>query len=69
MGILKLIVVVLVVWLGFSLFKKIRKPSVKTDAKSSSSKMLACSVCKTHIPENEAIIQDGKVYCSKEHLE
>ena len=69
MGILKLIVVVLVVWLGFSLFKKIRKPSVKTEGKSSSSKMLACSVCKTHIPENEAIIQDGKVYCSKEHLE
>ncbi|HIC41014.1 hypothetical protein MNB_SUP05-12-1175 [hydrothermal vent metagenome] len=69
MGILKLIVVVLVVWLGFSLFKKIRKPSVKTEEKSSSSKMLACSVCKTHIPENEAIIQDGKVYCSKEHLE
>jgi len=69
MGIFKLIVVALVVWLGFSLFKKIRKPSISTEQKSSSNKMLACSVCKTHIPENEAIIQDGKVYCSKEHLE
>jgi heat shock protein 5 len=32
-------------------------------------KMVACSVCNTHIPENEAIIQNGRIYCSKEHLE
>jgi len=68
MGIIKLIVVVLVVWLGFFLFKKIRKPASKLSQKPSNNKMLACSVCKTHIPENEAILQDGKVYCSKSCL-
>jgi uncharacterized protein len=35
----------------------------------STNKMVACSVCNTHIPENEAIIQNGRIYCSKEHLE
>lgn len=69
MGIFKLIIVVLVVWLGFVLFKKLRKPANELSQKPSNSKMLACSVCKTHIPENEAIIQDAKVYCSKECLE
>ncbi len=65
MGIVKLIIVALVVWLGFVLVKKFRKPPSNIATKSSANKMLACSVCKTHIPENEAIIQNGKVYCSK----
>ncbi len=69
MGIFKLIVVVLVVWLGFVLFKKLRKPKSELSQKPSNNKMLACRVCKTHIPENEAIIHNGKVYCSKEHME
>ena len=67
---IKLIIVVLVIWLGFSLFKKLRKPKNSLDQNPpSGSKMLACSVCDMRIPENEAIIQNGKVYCSKEHLE
>ena len=69
MGIFKLIVIIVVVWLGFSLFKKLRKPASSLDQQPSSNKMLACNVCKIHIPENEAIIQNGKAYCSKEHLE
>jgi uncharacterized protein len=52
------------------LFKKLRKPKNSLDQNPpSGSKMLACSVCDMRIPENEAIIQNGKVYCSKEHLE
>jgi uncharacterized protein len=70
MGIIKVIVIVLLVWLGFSLIKKFRKPTEAINNKTSSgNKMLACSVCKMHIPEDEAIVQNGKVYCSKEHLE
>jgi len=69
MGIFKLIILAMVIFLGFSLFKKFRKPSSRTDQQPSMNKMLSCSICKTHIPENEAILQDGKVYCSKEHME
>ncbi len=69
MGIVKLIIIVLLVWTGFWLLKKIKKPADHLDQESSVNKMLACSVCKVHVPENEAIIQNNKVYCSKEHLE
>lgn len=55
--------------MGFWLLKKFRKPIDRINQKSSSNIMLACSVCKMHIPKNEAIIQNNKAYCSKEHLE
>ena len=69
MGIYKLIVVALVIWLGFVLFKKFRKPASELSQKPSNNKMLACRVCKTHIPENEAIIHNGKVFCSTKCME
>ena len=40
--------------------------SVKTEA---GQKMLACSVCDTHVPEFDAIIKNGKIFCSQEHSE
>jgi uncharacterized protein len=51
------------------LLKKFRKPVNTIVQQPSTNKMVACSVCNTHIPENEAIIQNGRIYCSKEHLE
>jgi uncharacterized protein len=68
MGIVKLIIIVLIVWLGISLWRKFRKTADHNIAQPSANKMLSCSTCKTHIPENEAIIQNGKVFCSKECL-
>ncbi len=68
MGIIKLIIIVLIVWLGISVWRKFRKTADNNLSQPSTSKMLSCSVCKTHIPENEAILQDGKVYCSKSCL-
>ena len=40
--------------------------SVKTET---GQKMLACSVCDTHVPEQDAIIKNGKIFCSQEHSE
>lgn len=68
MGIIKLIIIVLIVWLGISVWRKLRKKTDNNLSQPSTSKMLSCSICKTHIPENEAILQDGKVYCSKDCL-
>jgi uncharacterized protein len=68
MGIIKLIIIVLIIWLGISVWRKFRKTTDNNLSQPSTSKMLSCSVCKTHIPENEAILQDGKVYCSKSCL-
>lgn len=48
-----------------------KKPSIRTEKKQGKKKisgdtMLECSECATFVSENEAIIKDGKFYCSKE---
>jgi len=67
---IKLILVMLLGWIGFTLFKKIINPTKSNKVSpDSGQKMVACAVCDTQIPESEAIIQNGKTYCSKEHSE
>ena len=69
-SLIKLILVMLLGWIGFTLFKKIINPTKSNKVGSDpGQKMVACAVCDTHIPESEAIIQNGKTYCSKEHSE
>ena len=66
---IKLVIVMLLVWVGFVLFKKMRQLNVSNHPDNKiGQKMIACSVCDTHIPESEAIVQDGKIYCSKSCL-
>ena len=65
-----LILVMLLGWIGFTLIKNKINPTESIKVSSDSGqKMVACSVCDTHIPESEAIIKNGKTYCSKEHSE
>ena len=67
---IKLILVMLLGWIVFTLFKKITNPTeINKVSSNSGKKMVACAVCDTHIPESEAIIKNGKKYCSKEHSE
>ena len=67
---IKLILVMLLGWIGFTLFNKFINPTKSNIVSSDSGqKMVACTVCDTHIPETEAIIKNGKTYCSKEHSE
>jgi uncharacterized protein len=67
---IKLILVMLLGWAGFTLFKKYLNPTLTGTLKTESGeKMVACSVCDTHIPESDTIIKDGKIFCSKEHSE
>ncbi|CAC9579614.1 hypothetical protein [uncultured Gammaproteobacteria bacterium] len=65
---IKLIIIFLIAWLGFSVWRKLRQPKSNDIPLPSTRKMLSCSICKTHIPENEAIIHDGKAFCSKKCL-
>ena len=69
-SLIKLLLVLLLGWIGFILFKKFINPTEGNKTNSDSGqKMVACEVCETHIPESEAIIKNGKIYCSKEHSE
>ena len=66
---IKLILVLLLGWIGFSLIKRFKQnnPSVSKNGKGQ--KMIACEVCDTHVPESDVIVKNGKNYCSKEHME
>ena len=69
-SLIKLILVMLLGWIGFTLVNKFINPTKSNKVSSDSGqKMVACTVCDTHIPESEAIIKNGKTYCSKEHSE
>ena len=57
-------------WVGFSLIKKfMSQVPASSSKKKTGQKMLACSVCETYIPEQDAITKNGKIFCSKEHSE
>ena len=57
-------------WVGFALIKKfMSQVPASSSKKKTGQKMLACSVCETYIPEQDAIIKNGKIFCSKEHSE
>ena len=67
---IKLVLVMLLGWVGFTLFKKILNPVAnQTMNTKSGEKIVLCSVCETHIPESDVIIKNGKTFCSKEHSE
>tara|TARA_B100000929_G_C15329093_1_gene359998 strand:+ start:362 stop:568 length:207 start_codon:yes stop_codon:yes gene_type:complete len=67
---IKLILVLLLGWAGFNLYKKYMNPTDRSSTiKDSGEKIVACSVCDTHIPESDSIKKDGKIFCSKEHSE
>ena len=66
---IKLILVLLLGWIGFGLLKRFKQnnPSVSKNGKGQ--KMIACDVCDTHVPESNVVVKNGKNYCSKEHAE
>ena len=66
---IKLILVLLLGWIGFSLMKRIKQNNLSVSKNGKGQKMIACDVCNTHVPESDVIVKNGKNYCSKEHAE
>ncbi|RBQ26744.1 MULTISPECIES: PP0621 family protein [Arcobacteraceae] len=64
---LGLIIVGFVIYIIF--FKKSRKSDIKKDDKLISDEMVECPTCKTFVSQKEAIVSNGKFYCSKDCLE
>ena len=71
MGLGRLLIIVIIIWLGYLLYKRIiassaqkkkpRHPSIKNTVR--------CAHCQLHIPEHEALFHNGRYYCSQQHLE
>ena len=66
--VLAIIVVLFLVYLIF--FKKGREKEIVQAKKNEkiSDEMVECPTCKTYVSQNEAILSNGKFYCSKECL-
>ncbi len=68
--IFKLLVFGVVVFIVYTLFFKTSRGKVeqpkKRDKKQDSDTMVECANCSVFVSESEAIIKDGKFYCSKE---
>ena len=68
--IFKLLVFAVVVFIVYTLFFKTSRGKVeqpkKKNRKNDGETMVECTKCSVFVSEKEAIIKDGKFYCSKE---
>jgi len=67
--VLKFLVLVGLLYAVYYVFfkkKNILTKSKKENLKKSSETMIECTQCKTYISVNEALLVDGKYFCSKE---
>ncbi len=68
--ILKIIAVVVIGFLAYVLFfKKNREKIISKKNEQIEDEMVECPSCKTYVSQKEAILSNGKFYCSKECLE
>ncbi|AXX89819.1 hypothetical protein CKA55_08270 [Arcobacter suis] len=69
--VLKIIAVVIMAFLAYILFfKKTREKDIITKKNEKiEDEMVECPTCKTYVSQKEAILSNGKFYCSKECLE
>lgn len=70
MNLIRIIVIGLIIFLVIRIIKQwsANKNAQAAIKQSQESKMVRCKVCQLHIPENEALHQDGDFFCSQEHL-
>ena len=68
--ILKVLAVILIIFLIYILlFKKNREKEIsKKNNEKITDEMVECPSCKTYVSQKEAILSNGKFYCSKECL-
>lgn len=82
MGRLLLILGILfLVWIGYRFLKNTwaartreieqqeRQQSQANKAQKKVQQIKACAYCKTHIPEDEGIYENGEFFCSYQHLD
>jgi len=72
MGIGRLLVLGLVIWLIWFLYTRLKTSAVSRKSQKQKTKVLAvkqCAVCAVHVPEEEAIKKGDLYYCSQTHAD
>ncbi len=69
--VLKIVVVVVMAFLIYVLFFKKNREKELFEKKNEkiTDEMMECPTCKTYVSQKEALLSNGKFYCSKECLE
>ncbi len=67
---LKIVAVIVIIFLIYILFFKKNREKVINAKKNENiiDEMIECSTCKVYVSQKEAILSNGKFYCSKECL-
>jgi uncharacterized protein len=69
--ILRLVLLIILAWLAYRLVKRILADDSPPapDDNQPRIEIVPCARCGVHVPREQAIIHDGKAYCSKAHQE
>jgi len=71
MNLIRLLIIAAIVWLTFRIVKNWQAKNTITKNKarkdSTIGNMVQCVKCGVHIPEQEALNYNGKLYCCEEH--
>ena len=69
--IIRLIIFAVLFWAGLKLYRMYREWKLEHDSEESrhldSGQMVRCRYCRVHLPEDEALRQEGEWFCSPEH--
>lgn len=65
-GLLRLLAVLFCIWLLWRFVQK-KTGGKQSTTQSNSASMVVCEVCGTHVPEDNAINENGRWYCSAAH--
>lgn len=63
---IKLILIIIAVWLIYTLFVKNKRNGRSNQAKPLKN-MVRCETCGIHLPEDESIREEDRFFCSEAH--
>lgn len=70
MGITKLIVLGLLIWVGFRIYRLFqRRQSQQAQPKQISGNLVQCAACGVHLPKETAQAENGRFYCPPDSLD
>ena len=73
MGLLRLLFFVALIVIAFWLWRRYIRPAIRPAKQAPPSSdprpMVRCSHCQVHLPQTQALQEDGKWFCSQAHLE
>ncbi|MCG6975053.1 MAG: hypothetical protein LJE56_01440 [Acidiferrobacterales bacterium] len=67
---LRLVILLILGWLAYRLVRRlVADESPRPSGKQARIEIVPCAKCGVHIPREEALMHNGKAYCSAAHME